>query len=60
MGGTVVGIDVGTTKICSLVGEVDSADRLRIVGVGVVPSRGLRKGVIVSVDEAAGAIAASI
>jgi cell division protein FtsA len=60
VGGTVVGIDVGTTKICTLVGEVDNSDHLRIVGVGVVPSRGLRRGVIVSVDEAAAAIAASI
>ncbi len=60
MGGTVVGIDVGTTKICTLVGEVDGAERLRIVGVGVVPSRGLRKGVIVGVEEAGNAIAASI
>ncbi len=60
MGGTVVGIDIGTTKICTLVGEVDNHDQLRIVGVGVVPSRGLRKGVIVGVDEATKAIAASI
>lgn len=60
MGGTIVGIDVGTTKICTLVGEIDDDERLRIVGVGVSPSRGLRKGVIVSVDEAAGAISASI
>ncbi len=36
MGGTVVGIDVGTTKICTLVGEVDNENRLRIVGAGVV------------------------
>ncbi len=60
MGGTVVGIDVGTTKICTLVAEVDDDDRLRIVGAGIVASRGLRKGVIVSVDEAASAISASI
>ena len=60
MGGTVVGIDVGTTKICTLVGEVDDRDRLRIVGAGVVPSRGLRRGVIVSVDEATAVIRASI
>ncbi|MDI7274793.1 MAG: cell division protein FtsA [Anaerolineae bacterium] len=60
MGGTVVGIDVGTTKICTLVAEVDDDGRLRIVGIGVVPSRGLRKGVIVSVDDAATAIQASI
>lgn len=60
MGGTIVGIDVGTTKICTLVGEVEDDDRLRIVGVGVAPSRGLRKGVVVGVEEAAAAIAASI
>ncbi|MGQ9681104.1 MAG: cell division protein FtsA [Anaerolineae bacterium] len=60
MGGTVVGIDVGTTKICTLVGEVDNDERLRIVGVGLTPSRGLRKGVIVGVDEAASAIKVSI
>ena len=60
LGGTVVGIDVGTTKICTLVAEVDDEGRLRIVGAGVVPSRGLRKGVIVSVDDAAAAIQASI
>ncbi len=60
MAGTVVGIDVGTTKVCTLVGEVDSESRLHIVGVGVAPSRGLRKGVIVSVDEAASAISASV
>lgn len=60
MGGTVVGIDVGTTKICTLVGEVDNAEHLRIVGVGVVPSRGLRKGVIVGVEEAGRSVAASI
>jgi cell division protein FtsA len=60
LGGTVVGIDVGTTKICTLVGEVDNHEQLRIVGAGVVPSRGLRKGVIVGVDEATKVIAASI
>ena len=60
MGGTVVGIDVGTTKICTLVAEVDDDEHLHIVGVGVVPSRGLRRGVIVGVDEAGSAIKASI
>lgn len=60
MGGTVVGIDIGTTKICTLVGEVDGYNDVHVVGVGVVPSRGLRKGVIVGVDEATKAINASI
>ena len=54
-------IDVGTTKICTLIGETDgAADDLRIVGVGVVPSRGIRKGVVVNVKETTDAILASI
>jgi cell division protein FtsA len=57
---TIVGVDVGTTKICTLVGEVDEVRGLRIVGVGVTPARGIRKGVVVNVQEATGAIAASI
>lgn len=57
---SIVGIDVGTTKICTLVAEVDEYDSLRIVGAGTVPSRGLRKGVVVNVDEATSAISASI
>ena len=56
---TIVGIDVGTTKVCTLVGEA-SDNELRIVGVGVVPSRGIKKGVVVNVVEAASAIKASI
>ncbi|CAG0935086.1 Cell division protein FtsA [Thermoflexales bacterium] len=56
---TIVGIDVGTTKVCTLVGEaVDN--ELKIVGVGVAPSRGIKKGVVVNVVEAASAIKASI
>jgi cell division protein FtsA len=57
---TIVGVDVGTTKICTLVGEVDEARNLRIVGVGVTPARGIRKGVVVNVQEATEAIATSI
>src|SRR5665213_3917670 len=52
----IVGVDVGTTKICALIGEVDQDNRLNIVGVGVAPSQGLRKGIVVNIDEAAAAI----
>ncbi|HHX65193.1 MAG TPA: cell division protein FtsA, partial [Chloroflexi bacterium] len=38
----IVGIDVGTTKICTLVGQVDDHGGLRVIGVGVVPARGVR------------------
>ncbi len=57
---TIVSIDVGTTKVCTLVGKVDEEGTFRIVGVGVVPSKGLRKGVIVNVSEATEAITASV
>jgi cell division protein FtsA len=53
-------IDVGTSKICTLIGEVNQADELRIVGVGVAPSRGIRKGVVVDVQEATDAIRTSL
>lgn len=57
---TIVGIDVGTTKICTLVGESGSDNALRIVGVGLAPSRGIKRGVVVNVTEATEAIGASI
>jgi len=57
---TIVGIDVGTTKICTLIAEVDEDDRPCIVGVGVAPSHGLTKGVVINVEEASKSIAASI
>ena len=46
----VVGLDLGTTKSRAIVGERDSAGVLKIIGVGVSPSGGLRKGVVVDVD----------
>jgi len=57
---TIAGIDIGTTKICTLVGEIDELGILRIVGVGVSPSRGMRKGVVVNATETADAIVASV
>lgn len=44
-----VGLDIGTTKVCTVIGEVDE-DRIEIVGVGTSPSYGLRKGVVVNID----------
>jgi cell division protein FtsA len=56
----VVGIDVGTTKICTLVARVEQDDALRIMGVGIEPSEGIRKGVIVDLTAASQAIARSV
>jgi cell division protein FtsA len=55
-----VGLDVGTTKICALVGESDEIGGLRILGVGIEPARGMRKGVVVNVEEASHAIATAV
>ena len=57
---TIVGIDVGTTKICTLVAEAQEDGQPRIIGVGTAPARGLRKGVVVNVHEATEAIQASV
>jgi len=57
---TIVGIDVGSTKVCTLVGEIRDGSELRIIGVGTAPSRGIRKGVVVNVTEATEAITASV
>jgi cell division protein FtsA len=56
----VVGIDIGTTKICTLVARVESEDNLRILGVGIEPSQGIRKGSIVDLGAAAQSITRSI
>jgi len=56
----IVGIDIGSSKICTLVGEITDDGRSRVVGVGITPSAGLRKGVVVNVAEATDAIAASV
>jgi len=45
----IVGLDVGTTKICAVVGEVAGSD-INIIGIGTHPSIGLRKGVVVNIE----------
>jgi cell division protein FtsA len=45
-------IDVGTTKVCTIMGEADENGEVRVLGVGVVPSKGLHKGLVVNINEA--------
>lgn len=56
----VVGIDVGTTKVCTLVGRVEDDKSVRILGVGIEPSEGIKKGVIVDLAAASQAITRSV
>ena len=48
-GEIVVGLDIGTTKVCAVVGEIGE-DGITILGVGSVPCRGLRKGIVSNID----------
>ena len=56
----IVGIDVGTTKICTLVGRVEDDKYIRILGVGIEPSEGIKKGVIVDLGTASQSITRSV
>jgi len=56
----IAALDIGTTKTCALIGEVTDAGMVRILGSGVAPSRGLRKGVVTDVKEVALAIASAV
>jgi len=47
----VVGLDIGTTKICALAAETDGAEPLAIVGFGQARSDGIRKGVVVNIEK---------
>ncbi|MCL2128350.1 MAG: cell division protein FtsA [Treponema sp.] len=46
----VVGLDIGTTKVCVVIGERNEKGILEITGVGVSPSTGMRKGVVVNIE----------
>ncbi len=46
----VVGLDIGTTKVCAIIGERNAEGRIEIIGLGTCPSKGLRKGVVVNID----------
>ncbi len=56
----VVGIDAGSTKVATLIAEVSRHNNVHIIGVGVAPSRGLRKGVVINIDETVESIATSV
>jgi cell division protein FtsA len=58
-GSLVVGLDIGTTKICCVVGEVFQ-DAVDIIGVGTTPSLGMRKGVVVNIESTVASIKKSV
>ncbi|MDR0379272.1 MAG: cell division protein FtsA [Candidatus Accumulibacter sp.] len=47
----IVGLDIGTSKVVALVAEVSPDDRLNVIGMGSQDSRGLKKGVVVNIED---------
>ncbi|MDR0583353.1 MAG: cell division protein FtsA [Treponema sp.] len=56
----IVGLDIGTTKVCAVIGERSEQGILEITGVGLCPSTGLRKGVVVNIEATLRAVSAAI
>ena len=59
-GDIVVGLDIGTSKICAIVGAMNDEDEIDIIGIGICNSRGLRKGVVVNIESTVDAIKRAI
>ncbi len=57
---TLVSIDVGTTKVCTVIAEVDEHSPIRVAGVGITPSNGLHKGLVVNINDARESIRESV
>ena len=55
-----VAIDIGTTKVCVLIGEVGVRAGVDVIGIGQAPSDGLRKGVVVDIDRTVQSVAAAV
>ncbi len=56
----VVGLDLGTTKVCTVVAEASDTGELNILGVGSAASVGLKQGMVVSIDETVATIARAV
>lgn len=56
----IVGLDIGTSKIVSVVAELNAEGQLSVLGLGSQPSRGLRRGVVVNIEETVNAISRAI
>jgi len=56
----VVGLDLGTTKVCTIIGERDDDGQVHIIGVGTTPSTGLKKGSVVNIEQTIASIKKSV
>ena len=58
--GIITAIDVGTTKICTISATIESSGHIRVIGIGITPSEGMQKGLVVSINEATKSIQSSV
>jgi cell division protein FtsA len=56
----IAAIDVGTTKVCTIMADILDGESLRVLGVGITPSQGLHKGLVVNINEARESIRRSV
>jgi cell division protein FtsA len=56
----IAAIDIGTTKVCTIMGTLDSSSGLRVLGVGIAPSHGIEKALVANVTQAKESIRQSI
>ncbi len=56
----IVGLDIGTTKTCAVIGFLNENNQVEVAGVGVAPSKGLKNGVIVNIDNTSASIVKAI
>ena len=56
----IVGLDIGTTKICAIIGQIDGNGKLEIIGVGTTRSKGLRRGVVINIESTVKCILSAI
>lgn len=56
----VVGLDIGTTKVCAIVAQKKADETMKVIGIGVSPSNGLKKGVVVNIENTIDSIVKAI
>lgn len=55
-----VGLDIGTTKVCAVVGEINEHGGIEILGVGSTPSKGIRRGVVINIEGTMNSVLAAV
>ncbi len=56
----IAGLDIGTTKICCIIGEINDKGELDVIGIGSHPSKGLRKGVVINIESTVDSIKSAV